>query len=91
MQPATLKLYVNHAVLKCDNGTDVMLLRDFACRLNSPPSCDLEFLYTVYTTHLYHHRVDSFSVSCAVLRCPTDWMSQGGLHQHWLLEFCCLH
>jgi len=32
MQPATLKFYVHHAVLKCENGTDVIVKGlDMAC------------------------------------------------------------
>jgi len=27
MQPATLKLYVHYAVLKCEDGTDVIVKR----------------------------------------------------------------
>jgi len=47
MQPATLKFYVHHAVLKCENGTVVIVKSDFACRLNSPPSCAPGCLHAV--------------------------------------------
>jgi len=41
MQPATLKFCVHHAVLKCENGTDVIVEGTWQCRLNSSPRCAL--------------------------------------------------
>jgi len=47
MQPAAMKFYVHHAVLKCEKGTDVTVKRtwhaDQTIPLVEPLRCRLEF------------------------------------------------